>query len=118
MQCDKIQFLIIHPPYMDIVKFTNKKEDLSQISDLSKFIKTFSKVVENGLKYLEKNRYFAIIIRDMYKKSEVILLSFYVIDAIIRELFKKSKKYQNGKDSYSVMNVFEKFLSSLLQIKL
>jgi len=27
-------FLIAHPPYLDIVKFTEKPEDLSQISDI------------------------------------------------------------------------------------
>ena len=28
---NQVQHIIIHPPYMDIVKFTDKKEDLSQI---------------------------------------------------------------------------------------
>jgi hypothetical protein len=76
---------------MDIVKFTNKQEDLSQISDLSQFVKIFNKVVENGLRYLEINRYFAIVIGDVYKKSEVIPLSFYIIDAIKRTFKVKLK---------------------------
>lgn len=91
LNANKVQFLILHPPYMDIVKFTNKKEDLSQISDLSEFIETFSQVVENGLEYLETNRYFAVIIGDVYKKSEVIPLSFYIIDAIKRKFKVKLK---------------------------
>ncbi len=91
LNASKVQFLILHPPYMDIVKFTNKKEDLSQISDLSLFVKTFNKVIENGLKYLETNRYFAIVIGDVYKKSEVIPLSFYIIDAIKRNFKVKLK---------------------------
>jgi len=91
LKSNKVQFLIMHPPYMDIVKFTNKKEDLSQISDLSQFVKIFNKVVENGLKYLETNRYFAIIIGDVYKKSEVIPLSFYIIDTIKRKFKVKLK---------------------------
>jgi len=91
LKSNKVQFLIMHPPYMDIVKFTNKKEDLSQISDLSQFVKIFNKVVENGLKYLESNRYFAIVIGDVYKKSEVIPLSFYIMDAIKRKFKVKLK---------------------------
>jgi len=91
LKSKKVQFLIMHPPYMDIVKFTNKKEDLSQISDLSQFVKTFNKVVENGLKYLETNRYFAIVIGDVYKKSEVIPLSFYILDSIKRKFKVKLK---------------------------
>jgi len=80
----KVQFVIMHPPYMDIVKFTDKKEDLSQISDLSEFINKFNTVVKNALNYLEKNRYFAVVIGDLYKNSEVIPLGFYVLDGIKR----------------------------------
>lgn len=91
LNSDKVQFVIMHPPYMDIVKFTNKNEDLSQISDLSQFVKTFNKVVQNALKYLETNRYFAIVIGDVYKKGEVVPLSFYVMDAIKRTFKVKLK---------------------------
>ncbi|EIE9531338.1 DNA adenine methylase, partial [Campylobacter jejuni] len=37
LESKKSQFIILHPPYMDIVKFSEKKEDLSQISDLKEF---------------------------------------------------------------------------------
>lgn len=87
----KVQFVIMHPPYMDIVKFTNNKEDLSQISDLSTFIKNFIRVTDNTIKYLDKDRYFAIVIGDVYKNSEVIPLSFYVMDAIKRNFKTKLK---------------------------
>ncbi|MDR1615369.1 MAG: site-specific DNA-methyltransferase [Campylobacteraceae bacterium] len=30
IDAEKAQFLLMHPPYMDIVKFTNNKNDLSQ----------------------------------------------------------------------------------------
>ena len=91
LNSEKVQFLIMHPPYMDIVKFTDKKEDLSQISDLSLFLKTFNTVVENGLKHLETNRYFSIVIGDVYKNSEVIPLSFYILDAIKKNFKVKLK---------------------------
>ena len=87
----KVHFVIMHPPYMDIVKFTDKKEDLSQISDLSKFIKTFTLAVENAINFLDKNRYFAIVIGDVYKNSEVIPLGFYVLDAVKRQFKTKLK---------------------------
>ncbi len=88
---EKVQFLIMHPPYLDVVKFTNKKEDLSQISDLTEFVKQFKKVVTNGLEYLDKNRYFAVVIGDVYKNSEVIPLSFYIMDMIKRNFKVKLK---------------------------
>ena len=33
-----VDIIISHPPYLDIIKFTDKKEDLSNISDLNIFI--------------------------------------------------------------------------------
>ena len=77
-----VDFLIAHPPYMDIVKFTDKKEDLSAISDLNEFIEKFTLAMKNGLQFLEKNKYFAVVIGDVYKKSEVIPLGFHVMKEI------------------------------------
>ena len=37
-----VDFLIAHPPYMDIVKFTDRLEDLSNTSDLNEFIRSES----------------------------------------------------------------------------
>ena len=77
-----VDFLIAHPPYMDIVKFTEKSEDLSNITDLNIFIEKFTLAMKNALAYLEKNKYFAVVIGDVYKKSEVVPLGFYVMNAI------------------------------------
>jgi len=78
----KVQFLIAHPPYLDIVKFTEKVEDLSQISDTKIFLEKLITAIGNGLNYLEKDRYFAVVIGDVYKNSEVVPLGFYVENAI------------------------------------
>ncbi|MDR2556207.1 MAG: site-specific DNA-methyltransferase, partial [Bacteroidales bacterium] len=75
---EQVQFIIAHPPYMDIVKFTDKAEDLSQIGDLSTFLKKMLKVMANALPYLEKNHYFGIVMGDVYKKSEVVPAAFYL----------------------------------------
>lgn len=37
----KVQFVVMHPPYMDIVKFTDKQEDLSQINNIQTFVNQF-----------------------------------------------------------------------------
>lgn len=84
-------FLIAHPPYMDIVKFTDKKEDLSSISDLDLFLEKFTLAMKNGLQFLEKGKYFAVVIGDVYKKSEVVSLGFYVMNAI-KQNFKTKLK--------------------------
>jgi DNA modification methylase len=88
---DKVQLLIAHPPYMDIVKFTDKAEDLSQIGDLTTFVKWFTVAMQNALPYLERGKYFAIVLGDVYKNSEVVPLAFYVLDAIKRQFKVKLK---------------------------
>lgn len=86
-----VDFLIAHPPYMDILQFTDKTEDLSNIEDLDVFIEKFTLSMQNGLSYLKKNKYFAVVIGDVYKRSEVIPLGFYVMDAIKRNFKVKMK---------------------------
>lgn len=76
------KFALFHPPYMDIVKFTDKNENLFGISDLKEFLGAFLKVVSNTLEFLEKNRYFAVVIGILYKNSEILPLGFYVIHYI------------------------------------
>jgi hypothetical protein len=88
---NKVQFILMHPPYLDIVKFTNNENDLSQISNLKEFIGKFKTVCENSLKYLETNRYFAVVVGDVYKNSEVLPLAFYCMDMIKRNFKVKLK---------------------------
>ena len=86
-----VQFVLMHPPYMDIVKFTQNDNDLSQISDVDEFVNKFKIVCENSLKYLEKERYFAVVIGDVYKDSAVVPLSFYCMDMIQKNFKVKLK---------------------------
>ncbi|MFA5455399.1 MAG: DNA methyltransferase [Sulfurimonas sp.] len=86
-----VQFVLMHPPYMDIVKFTENENDLSQIDNIDEFVNKFKIICENSLKHLEKNRYFAIVIGDVYKNSEVIPLGFYCMDMIKRNFKVKLK---------------------------
>ncbi len=86
-----VQFILMHPPYLDIVKFTDKPNDLSKISDLNEFIEKFKTICDISLKYLDKDRYFAIVIGDVYKKGEIVPLSFYCMDMIKRNFNVKLK---------------------------
>jgi len=86
-----VQFVLMHPPYMDIVKFTENENDLSQFGNVDEFIEKFKIVCENSLKYLDKGRYFAVVIGDVYKNSEVIPLSFYCMDMIKKSFNVKLK---------------------------
>ncbi len=83
---EKVQLVIAHPPYMDILKFTDQPEDVSQIGDLTTFVKRFVGVIRNAWSYLESKKYLGIVIGDVYKKSEVVPLAFYIL------VFKKEGK--------------------------
>lgn len=86
-----IDFMIAHPPYLDIVKFTEDVRDLSKISDINLFIEKLTIAITNGYKYLKNNGYFAIVAGDIYKNSEVIPLAFKIMDSVIQNLKVKMK---------------------------
>ena len=85
------QFVLMHPPYLNIIKFTDDENDLSQIGNLKEFIGKFKIACDNSLKYLDKNRYFAIVVGDVYKNGEVLPLAFYCMDMIKRNFAVKLK---------------------------
>lgn len=78
----KVDLLIVHPPYLDIVKFTDRPEDLSNISNLNLFIEKFKTAMSNALGYLKANHYFVVVIGDIYRNGEVVPLGFYLMYAI------------------------------------
>lgn len=79
---EKVDFLIAHPPYLDIIKFTKSKYDLSNISSEPFFLEKIITAMGNALQFLKKNKYFAVVAGDIYKNSEIIPLAFHIMDAI------------------------------------
>lgn len=75
-----VQLAILHPPYADIVKFSNHEKDLSNAKSLSDFLNGFALVINNTLDVLEKNRYLAIVIGDKYTQGKWIPLGFYCLN--------------------------------------
>lgn len=86
-----VDFVIAHPPYLDIVKFTDNERDLSNITDIDIFINELIKAIGCSLKYLKTGGYFAIIAGDIYKNSEVVPLAFKIMEAIKDNLNVKMK---------------------------
>jgi DNA modification methylase len=81
-QRKNIQFAILHPPYADIIKFSDKESDLSNCKNLKEFLGKFSQVVKNTINLLEKDRYLAVVIGDKYAKSQWIPLGFYCMNEV------------------------------------
>ncbi len=75
-----IQLAILHPPYADIIKFSDFTGDLSNTKSLKEFLEKFSTVVKNTVEILEKGRYLAIVIGDKYTAGQWIPLGFYCMN--------------------------------------
>lgn len=87
----KVDLLLVHPPYLDIVKFTEKQEDLSSISDPNIFLQKFITAMGNALAHLKSKKYFVIVIGDLWCNGEVFPLGFFLMDAIKRHFKCKLK---------------------------
>lgn len=83
----KVQFVIMHPPYWDIINFSNNPNDLSNTKTLDSFLDSFGKVIDNTTKHLEKNRYCACVIGDKYANSQVVPLGFHCMNLFIEKGF-------------------------------
>ena len=88
LKTESFQFAIMHPPYWDIIKFSNNKDDLSNAKSVQDFLKMFGEVVDNFLPLLSKGRYCAVVIGDKYFSGEWIPLGFYVMQEMINKGFK------------------------------
>ena len=83
----KVQFVIMHPPYWDIIKFSDSKSDLSNSETLEVFLDSLGKVIDNTTEYLEDGCYCACIIGDKYAKSQVVPLGFLCMNRFLEKGF-------------------------------
>ncbi|MEK6300721.1 MAG: DNA methyltransferase [Acidobacteriota bacterium] len=80
----QVQLLIMHPPYHDIIRFSEDHADLSSAETTEDFLKMFGAVVDNTTPLLEKGRYFALVIGDKYEKGEWVPLGFYCMNEVLK----------------------------------
>jgi DNA modification methylase len=102
---NSVQFILLHPPYWDIIKFGRKKNDLSNAKSVEEFLEMFGKVIDNTCIVLERGRYFAVVIGDKYSDGEWIPLGFYVMQEVMKRGFKlKSTIVKNFETTKGKMN--------------
>lgn len=82
-----VQLLIMHPPYFDIIRFSNDPRDLSNAPSVELFLKMMNKIVDNASSVLDRGRYFALVIGDKYSKGEWIPLGFLTMNEIMKRSF-------------------------------
>lgn len=71
-----LDLVILHPPYHDIIKFSEHKKDLSNSESVEDFVSGFGNVVENFSSMLLPRHYLAIVIGDKYADGKWVPLGF------------------------------------------
>lgn len=101
----KVQLIILHPPYWDIIKFTEDENDFSNSKSLEKFLENIEKCVLKFSNYLEKKRHLALVIGDKYSNAEWIPLGFLAMQVVQKLEFKlKSIIVKNFEDTTAKRN--------------
>ncbi len=70
MQQSSVQFLLMHPPYHNIIKFSDIPGDLSGCADVGEFVERFLQVYTNAAQFLDRGRHLAVVIGDTYENAE------------------------------------------------
>ncbi len=105
-----VQLVIMHPPYWDIIKFSENSKDLSNAPTMESFLSGIRKIADGVYQVLDKGRYLAIVIGDKYSKGEWIPLGFYAMSEAMKAGFKlKStivKNFDNTKGKQSQQDLW------------
>ena len=70
------QLIMLHPPYHDILRFSDSPADLSNAPDTESFLEQFCAVARNAYALLEAKRFACLVIGDKYTHGELIPLGF------------------------------------------
>ena len=84
----EFQLIIMHPPYWDIIKFSEDKRDLCNAPSLKSFLEAMDRVTNLAVKCLESGRYLVLVIGDKYSRGEWIPLGFYTMQVVMNHGFK------------------------------
>ena len=84
---DAVDLVVLHPPYHDIIKFSDNPNDLSNKQTVEDFCGSFGQVIENTTEALRTERFLIIVIGDKYEGSEWIPLGFLAMQEALKRGF-------------------------------
>jgi DNA modification methylase len=88
LQDDSVDLICSHPPYANIIHYTDSKESDLSFLDIDDFLKEMSKVARESFRVLKPGRQCAILIGDTRRKKRVIPLGFKFINVYLDAGFK------------------------------
>jgi 16S rRNA G966 N2-methylase RsmD len=74
--------LVLHPPYADIIRFSDHPADLSNKGTTEEFLAAFTEAARHGYDLLAPGRFGIVVIGDKYAGGELIPLGFYCLQAM------------------------------------
>lgn len=83
-----VQLAIMHPPYWDIIHFSEDDSDLSNAEGIEDFLQGIKRCAERVHSVLDDRRYLAMVIGDKYAKGEWIPLGFRSMDIVMSAGFR------------------------------
>lgn len=94
------QLAILHPPYYDIIKFSDDARDLSNAGSIAAFLQMIGRLVDGIAPVLEAGRYLVLVIGDKYAKREWVPLGFQTMNEVLERGFSlKSIVVKNFEDT-------------------
>jgi DNA modification methylase len=100
-----VQQLIMHPPYFDIIRFSEDSRDLSNAKSVKDFLTMMGEIVRKASKILDNGRYLALVIGDKYSKGEWIPLGFLTMQEVLKNGFTlKSIIVKNFEETFGKRN--------------
>jgi hypothetical protein len=88
LNAEHAQFLLLHPPYAGIIRFSEHQRCLSNAADIPAFLDQFEAVARLGWEFLEPGRFAGLVIGDCYTGGEWVPLGFYCLERMNRIGFK------------------------------
>ena len=85
---NSIDLICAHPPYTNIIHYTDAKEGDISFLDIDDFLLEMAKVAKESFRVLKPGRQCAILIGDTRRKKHIIPLGFKLIDVYLRAGFK------------------------------
>lgn len=73
---------ILHPPYWDIIKFSENSDDLSNAENIDDFTGRLGELTGRILEVMQPKSYVGLVIGDMYRDGEIVPLGFRSMDAL------------------------------------
>ncbi len=82
---DAVDLIVTHPPYVNIVSYTNNKVkgDISSVSDISEFIEEMHNLAIELFRVLKPGKFCAILMGDTRRHSHYIPITFRTMQAFL-----------------------------------